>query len=391
MATPTRQSPSSTADQALAPLTRLSGLQRLRRRRTVALIAGGLLLLGGGAWSLGFGRNGNRDLSDYTVSAERGTLPGVVTASGELEAVRRVNVSPKRQGVLNALLVDEGDVVRKGQVLARMDSGDLRDRLDELKALERQAQADYDARQADFRRREILFQRGAISAADLDDFRARYLTSQAALVAAQERIQQRSVESDDLLIRAPFDGVITQRFAEPGAFVTPTTTASATAGATSSSIVELSQGLEVAAKVPESDIGRIRVGQNAGVRVDAYPDQRFEARVREIAPRAVKTDNVTSFEVELDLIGPAPDLRIGMTVDVDFQTGRTNASTLVPTVAIVTEEGKPGVLLVGEQDQPRFQAVELGASSGSQTAILNGVKPGTKVFIDLPPWAKNRD
>ena len=391
MATPTRQSPSSTADQALAPLTRLSGLQRLRRRRTVALIAGGLLLLGGGAWSLGFGRNGNRDLSDYTVSAERGTLPGVVTASGELEAVRRVNVSPKRQGVLNALLVEEGDVVRKGQVLARMDPGDLRDRLDELKALERQAQADYDARQADFRRREILFQRGAISAADLDDFRARYLTSQAALVAAQERIQQRSVESDDLLIRAPFDGVITQRFAEPGAFVTPTTTASATAGATSSSIVELSQGLEVAAKVPESDIGRIRVGQNAGVRVDAYPDQRFEARVREIAPRAVKTDNVTSFEVELDLIGPAPDLRIGMTVDVDFQTGRTNASTLVPTVAIVTEEGKPGVLMVGEQDQPRFQAVELGASSGSQTAIINGVKPGTKVFIDLPPWAKKRD
>ena len=391
MATPTRQSPSSTADQALAPLTRLSGLQRLRRRRTVALIAGGLLLLGGGAWSLGFGRNGNRDLSDYTVSAERGTLPGVVTASGELEAVRRVNVSPKRQGVLNALLVDEGDVVRKGQALARIDSGDLRDRLDELKALERQAQADYDARQADFRRREILFQRGAISAADLDDFRARYLTSQAALVAAQERIQQRSVESDDLLIRAPFDGVITQRFAEPGAFVTPTTTASATAGATSSSIVELSQGLEVAAKVPESDIGRIRVGQSASVRVDAYPDQRFEARVREIAPRAVKTDNVTSFEVELDLIGPAPDLRIGMTVDVDFQTGRTNASTLVPTVAIVTEEGKPGVLMVGEQDQPRFQAVELGASSGSQTAIINGVKPGTKVFIDLPPWAKKRD
>ena len=391
MATPTRQSPSPAADQALAPLTRLSGLKRLRRRRTVALIAGGLLLLGGGAWSLGPGRNGNRDLSDYTVSAERGTLPGVVTASGELEAVRRVNVSPKRQGVLNALLVDEGDVVRKGQVLARMDSGDLRDRLDELKALERQAQADYDARQADFRRREILFQRGAISAADLDDFRARYLTSQAALVAAQERIQQRSVESDDLLIRAPFDGVITQRFAEPGAFVTPTTTASATAGATSSSIVELSQGLEVAAKVPESDIGRIRVGQSASVRVDAYPDQRFEARVREIAPRAVKTDNVTSFEVELDLIGPAPDLRIGMTVDVNFQTGRTNASTLVPTVAIVTEEGKPGVLMVGEQDQPRFQAVELGASSGSQTAIINGVKPGTKVFIDLPPWAKKRD
>ena len=263
--------------------------------------------------------------------------------------------------------------------------------MDELKALERQAQADFEARQADFQRRERLFQREAISAADRDDFRARYLTSKASLAAAQERIQQRSVEGSELLIRAPFDGVITQRFAEPGAFVTPTTTASATAGATSSSIVELSQGLEVAAKVPESDIGRIRVGQTASVRVDAFPDQRFSAQVREIAPRAIKTDNVTSFVVELDLTDPAPDLRIGMTVDVDFQTGRTATSTLVPTVAIVTENGKPGVLLVGERSQPRFEPVELGSSSGSQTAILSDLEAGTKVFIDLPPWSSRRD
>ena len=357
----------------------------------LAAIAGSVVLVGTGIWFMGPARKGGRDLSPYTVSAERGSLPGVVTSSGELEAVRRVNVSPKRQGLLAALLVDEGDSVRQGQVLARMDPGDFEDRLDELEALERQAQADYDTRKANFERRERLFKSGAISAADLDDFRSRYLTSKAALAAAQERIQQRSVEGGELLIRAPFDGVITQRFAEPGSFVTPTTTASATAGASSSSIVELSQGLEVAAKVPESDIGRIRVGQRATVRVDAFPDQLFQARVREIAPRAVKTDNVTSFEVELDLIGAAPDLRIGMTVDVDFQTGSTAASTLVPTVAIVTEEGKPGVLLVGDQGQPRFQAVELGASSGSQTAILQGVNPGTKVFIDLPPWAKKRD
>lgn len=378
-------------DPMLTSLTRLSGMQRLRRRRTAALIAGAVLLLGGGAWILGWRWTSNRDLTAYTVSAERGALPGVVTASGELEAVRRVNVSPKRQGVVEALLVDKGDLVRKGQVLARMDPGDYRDRMDELQALARQAQVDLEARQRDFQRRETLFQRGAISAANLDEFRNRYLASKAALTAAQERIQQRAVEGDDLLIRAPFDGVITARFAEPGAFVTPTTTASATAGATSSSIVELSQGLEVAAKVPESDIGRIRVKQGATVRVDAFPDQSFPARVREIAPRALKTDNATSFEVELDITAPAPDLRIGMTVDVDFQTGRTAANTLVPTVAIVTEAGKPGVLLVGEQDQPRFQAVELGSSSGSQTAILNGINPGTKVFIDLPPWAKKRD
>jgi HlyD family secretion protein len=189
-------------------------------------------------------------------------------------------------------------------------------------------------------------------------------------------------------VRAPFSGVITARYADPGAFVTPTTSASATAGASSSSIVELAQGLEAIAKVPESDIGRLRVGQNANVRVDAFPDRRFAARVRQIAPRAEKVNNVTSFEVKLELLQPPPELRIGMTADIDFNTGALPARTLVPTVAVVTEEGKPGVLLVGKDNQPTFQPVSLGASSGRDTQILDGLRPGQRIFIDLPPWAK---
>ena len=197
-------------------------------------------------------------------------------------------------------------------------------------------------------------------------------------------------ENRQLLIRAPFPGTITARYADPGAFVTPTTTASTNAGATSSSVVELSQGLEAVARVPESDIGRIVIGQDADVRVDAFPDERFKARVSEIAPRAQKQDNVTSFEVDLELIDPPAKLLIGMTADVDFKTGRSPARTLVPTVAIVTENGTPGVLLVGDDQQPRFQNVDLGSSSGDQTAILKGLQPGTRVFIDLPPWAKQK-
>ena len=79
-----------------------------------------------------------------------------------------------------------------------------------------------------------------------------------------------------------------------------------------------------------------------------------------------------------------------MTVDVDFQIGKTDISTLVPTVAIVTEDGRPGVLVVGQNNQPRFQKVELGASSGSKTAILNGLNPNDQIFIDLPPWAQQK-
>ena len=352
----------------------------------VLALCGGGLLLRFGPWS-----NRQRDLTPFTTTAERGVLSGVITASGELQAQQKVNVSPRQSGLLDELMVDEGDEVKDDQVLAVMDRGDLDDRLQEKQALLRQAEVNYQSQKDEFERRSKLYDSGVISADDFSDARFEMLARQAGLVAARERVEQLEQESSEKTIRAPFAGTITARYAEPGSFVTPTTAASATAGATSASIVELSQGLEVRARVPESDIGRIVTGQNAEIRVDAFPDERFQATVNEIAPRAAKENNVTSFEVRLNFVNPPQKLRIGMTADINFQTGRSAPKILVPTVAIVTENGKPGVLLVDENQKPSFQPVELGNSSGDQTAILNGLESGTRVFINLPPWADRRD
>ena len=362
-----------------------------RKRLWAGLLAGAVVIGGGGAlFSQRRSASQQRSLDTYTVLARQGSLPGVITASGELEAFRKVNVSPKRQGVLEKLYVEEGDSVQAGQALALMDGGDLNERLDELRAQLRSAKAQLNRSQSELQRRGALIRQGGISLDDYNSARSTFLVDKAAVEAAQQRLEQRMKEQGDLTVRAPFAGVVTARFADPGAFVTPTTSASASAGASSSSIVELAQGLEAVAKVPESDIGRIQVGQNASVRVDAFPDRRFPARVRQIAPRAEKLNNVTSFEVKLQLIDPPPELRIGMTADIDFSTGNLASRTLIPTVAVVTEQGKPGVLLVGPGNQPTFQAVTLGASSGKDTQILEGLQSGTRVFIDLPPWAKKK-
>ncbi len=352
--------------------------------------AAGLVLVG--AIAIGQQKRGNttRQLESYTVVAAAGSLPGVVNATGELEAEKRVNVSPKRQGIIDALYVEEGDLVIKGQPLALMDSGDLQDRLSELNANLRSSQAQLSRSRSELERNQSLYRQRAISLSDFNTVRSTFLVDQSAVEAARQRLEARKVEKQELIVRAPFSGVISQRYADPGSFVTPTTTASATAGATSSSIVELAQGLEVVAKVPESDIGRIRLGQDASVRVDAFPDRRFASRVKRITPRAIKLNNVTSFDVVLRLLEPPGTLRIGMTADVGFQTGQIQAKTLIPTVAVVTEDGRPGVLLVGEGNQPKFQPVELGISSGKSTQILSGLTSGTRVFIDLPPWAKKR-
>ena len=104
-----------------------------------------LLALGGSGLLLRFGpwSNRQRDLTPFTTTAERGVLSGVISASGELQAQQKVNVSPRQPGLLAELMVDEGDVVENEQVLAVMDRGDLDDRLQEKQALLRQADANF--------------------------------------------------------------------------------------------------------------------------------------------------------------------------------------------------------------------------------------------------------
>ena len=349
-----------------------------KKKKVISLIALSVLTFGGICFKITQGNRSNRDVTEFTIAAESGSLPGLITASGELKAHKRVNVSPKRQGILDEIFVEEGDQVNKGDLIAKMDFGDLEYRINELRA-------NYETQKASYLRRKILFNEGAISAEEYDEYKNNFSRSEA-------KFKQLEVEEKETKIRAPFNGVITTRYAVPGAFVTPTTSSSSSphGGATSSSIVELSQGLEIVSKVPESDIGRIKTGQDATIRVDAFPDKRFKAIVKKISPRAIKNNNVTSFEVTLLLKNRPADLRIGMTSDVYFKTGATKIRTLIPTVAIVTEKGKAGVLIIGNKNQPKFKKVELGTSSGSKTAIISGLQPGDKVFIDLPPWAKER-
>ena len=349
-----------------------------KKKKVISLFALSVFTAVGIGFKISQNNRYNKDLTEYTIAAESGSLPGLITASGELKANKSVNVSPKRQGILDEIFVEEGDQVIKGDLIAKMDFGDLRYRIDELRA-------DYETQKASYLRREMLFNEGAISKEEYQEYKNKFSKSEA-------KFKQIVIEENETHIKAPFKGVITSRYAVPGAFVTPTTSASSSreGGATSSSIVELSQGLEIVAKVPESDIGRIKNGQEATIRVDSFPDKRFKAIVSKISPSAIKSNNVTSFEVTLLLKNNPQGLRLGMTSDINFETGATKISTLIPTVAIVTEEGQAGVLIIGENNQPTFKKVELGTSSGSKTAIISGLRPGEKVFIDIPPWAKKR-
>ena len=207
---------------------------------------------------------------------------------------------------------------------------------------------------------------------------------QAAVAAAEAQLKGVQVQLDETIIRAPLSGIVTQKYANVGAFVTPTTSASTSASATSSSIVAVARGLEILAQVPEADLGRIKPGQQVEIVADAYPDQVFKGNVRLIAPEAVVEQGVTSFQVRVALNTGTDKLRSGLNVDLTFLGDRVNDALVLPTVSIVTEKGQTGVLVPDAKNKPQFREVTVGAQIQNETQILGGVKEGDRVFVNPP-------
>ena len=408
---------------------------------------------GAGAWFLQRkdATHSDPNLERLLATVTRTDLQVEITATGTVQPLKTVNLSPKTAGTLVELLVEQGDRVQAGQLLARMDdreiqaqllqvggnlaeaearlaeleAGTRREEVDRAQSQVQQSKARVEENQARLelaqdrfdRNRELLTQ-GAIALDDLDasrtevDQAAAVLTqSQAQLQESQRQLQQLEngsrpetiaqskaqvratqgqkaalmVQLEDTRIRAPFAGIITQRYADPGAFVTPTTSASSTASATSTSIVALAEGLEILANVPEVDLTQLSINQSVKIVADSYPDQEFAGTVRLIAPEAVKEQNVTSFQVRIALLSGFDRLRSGMNVDTTF-LGKTLKSAIVaPTAAIVTLKGETGLLVPNDRQEPTFRPVVIGITIGEKTEILEGLEPGEKVFIDLPP------
>ncbi|WP_420826675.1 efflux RND transporter periplasmic adaptor subunit [Synechocystis salina] len=214
-------------------------------------------------------------------------------------------------------------------------------------------------------------------------------TLQAAASQAEAQLLRSKIAYEDTFILAPFDGIITQKFATVGSFVTPTTSASSTASATSTSIVALAQGLEVVARVPEVDISALRPGQMVDIVADAFPNEVFTGRVIRVAPEAIVENNVTSFEVTIGLTTGQGQLRSKMNVDVVFKGDRLTDALTVPTVAIVTVGGRTGVMVPDAEDKPQFKPVTIGLVLDDKTQILRGLGPRERVFIDLPEGSED--
>jgi HlyD family secretion protein len=208
--------------------------------------------------------------------------------------------------------------------------------------------------------------------------------AEATVAQAEAEVQAKQVQLQDTVIRAPFNGIITQKYASVGAFVTPTTSASSTSSATSTSIVAIAGELEILAKVPEQTIRQIHPGQAVTIQADAFPGKTFQGRVRLVAPEAVLEQNVTSFQVRVTLQSGQTELKSGMNVDLQFRGDRIQDAVVIPTVAIVSEKGQTGVLIADGDRKSKFQPITVGVSVGDRTQVLQGLNAGDQIVVYQP-------
>lgn len=294
-------------------------------------------------------------LGPVTITAavpSRGPAVEAVYGSGIVEPEVMVAIGPKVSGRLQELAVDEGDAVRKGGVLARLDSRDLA-----------AAVAEWESRvqfgEAEFRRIEELARRRLAAASDLDRARNELATAS----AARDRVREQLA---DMTLRAPDDGVILRRDGEIGQLLRPGDTLF---------WFSCCGGLRVSAEIDEEDIPSVQPGQRVLIAADAFPGRVFEGSVSEITP---KGDSVArSFRVRIALPADTP-LRVGMTADCNIIVAERADALLVPATAIAGDK-----LWVIRDGRLAEQAVTLGAGRDGLVEIRAGLAADDLVISPL--------
>jgi HlyD family secretion protein len=215
--------------------------------------------------------------------------------------------------------------------------------------------------------------------------------AQAQVQAARGALENIQSQLNDSKITAPFAGFVTKKYADIGAFVSPSMGGGSGASASSSSILTLSSDRnQTIVNIAESQIGKIKPGQTVTLTVDAFPGERFAAKVDRIAPKASVSQNVTSFEVYVALTYPAAEkLKAGMNADAQFAIGNLANALLVPNAAVVRQAQGEGVYILGVDRQPKFQAIATGVTVSGKTEVKSGLQGSEQILIS-PPSAEKK-
>jgi HlyD family secretion protein len=321
----------------------------------------------------------------------------ILTASGYVVARRKAVVSAKIQGRLSDLRVEEGSVVREGEVVARLESTDYEAQVKRARAAVQRAEADLAENERQLRLAERLTRENVVSVDQRDAAASRVRIAQAALEQARADTAFAEAQLQNTFIRAPFSGVVVKKMAEIGESVAPIPPG-VNISTSSGAIVALADlaTLEVEADVAESNVAKVQNGQPAEVTVEAIPDRRYKAVLRQVIPTADRTK--ATVQVKVTILDKDKDLKPEMSAKVTFlepdkkseQKAPGTPVVSVPKAAIVTRDGKALVFLLRD-GKAVARAVTLGTERQDQVVIQGGLAGGETLIVKPPDTLKDGD
>jgi HlyD family secretion protein len=367
-------------------------------------------------------RGGTKIDPSKLAKVEKGDLAKSVVATGKVTPITKVEVKSKASGIVKNLLVDYGDHVKKGQLLAQLDKVEIEAQVAQSRAALDAAQANLTSSQADYERAKVdaegpdvpplkraydraisMAKDGVVSQSSLDDaeknytmavnkqnvakaqvtvLKAKIAQSQAVVAEDQANLKQLEEQLSYTDIVSPIDGIVLSRDVEMGDAVSSILVL----GSSATLVMTLGDTSEVyvKGKVDESDIGKVYLGQRARIKVESFKDKTFDGKVTKISPMGVEKDNVTTFEVRVSIQNPGGELKAEMTANAEIILDEHKNVLQIPEGAIIYDKDKKASVEIPDpkgKDGKDKVAVNIGISNGAKTEVLSGLTEGQEVVL----------
>jgi HlyD family secretion protein len=398
-----------------------NGKKKRRRRIIISGIVVGVILV----FALGlfaFTRGGTKIDSSKLAKVEKGDLAKSVVATGKVTPITKVEVKSKASGIVKKLLVDYGDRVKRGQLLAQLDKEEIQAQVDQARAALEAAAANLTSSRADYDRAKVdaegpdvpllkrayeraigMAKEGVVSTSALEDAQKNYelalnkqnvakaqvtvlkaKIAQAEAQVAQDRATLKQLEEQlgYTDIESPIDGVVLSRDVEMGDAVSSILVL----GSSATLVMTLGDTSQVyvKGKVDESDIGKVYLGQPARIKVESFKDKTFNGVVTKISPMGVEKDNVTTFEVRVSINNPGGELKAEMTANAEIILEEHKNVLQIPEGAIIYDKDKKASVEIPDpkaKDGKKKVALSIGISNGAKTEVLSSLKEGDQVVL----------
>jgi RND family efflux transporter MFP subunit len=310
------------------------------------------------------------------------TVPDELAAVGTVRAADVAQLSAQMMGNVTAVNVHEGDAVRRGEVLVTIDQAQPRAALERaqaaLTAAQHEvaaAQSQKDLAEATLKRYETLYQRKSVSPQEFDEVKTRAQSAaanaeaaQAAQAQAKAAVAQAQSAFGYTTIRAPFDGLVTERKVDPGALAAP---------GMPLLTVESTKQFRLEATVDEASLRFVHMGQTVPVTLDAYPDPPLQGKVTQIVPSADPASRTFLVKIELPR---SPVIRSGLFGRAHFPRGQRSA-LVIPETAVVDRGAMKAVFVVGHDKIASLRYVTVGSPIGDRVEVLSGLAPNESVVL----------